>query len=300
MRKKRDYDNDGILKQRTKSERVVFAIVFALFAFYALSLIFPFLWLIVNSFKDGAEYAIGVSLRQPFSLPEKWLFSNYTYAISQMEYNGNTYLHMFFYSVVFSIIASLEGVFMSALTGYGFSKFQFKGKSVMYAVVIFSMTIPIIGTMGANFKLMSDLGIYNTPWYIVVANLGGFGFNFLVMYGYFKNLSWSYAEAVFVDGGGHFTAFFRIMLPQAAAPIGTLFIMAMITSWNDYMTYILYMPDYPTIAAGMYSIEQSLFRTGQVPIYFAALVLSIIPVLIVFALFSNTIMKNFTMGGLKG
>ena len=88
--------------------------------------------------------------------------------------------------------------------------------------------------------------------------------------------------------------------PTRIRILSALAITGFIGGWNDYMTYILYMPDYPTIAAGMYSIEQSLFRTGQVPIYFAALVLSISPVLIVFALFSNTIMKNFTMGGLKG
>ena len=128
----------------------------------------------------------------------------------------------------------------------------------------------------------------------------GFGFNFIVLYGFFANVSWSYAEAVFIDGGGHATVFFKIMLPQAFPPMMTLAIMSFIGCWNDYMTTLLYMPDYPTLASGIYKIQTTMKRDGHYPLYFAGLVIATIPVIVIYSLFSDMIMKNFTVGGLKG
>ena len=106
--------------------------------------------------------------------------------------------------------------------------------------------------------------------------------------------------ASFVDGGGHWTVFFKIMLPIAKVPILTLAVMSAIGSWNDYMTMLLYMPSYPTIASGLYLLSSTLPRLGNAPLYYAALVISVIPVLAIYATCSDMIMNNFTMGGLKG
>ena len=145
------------------------------------------------------------------------------------------------------------------------------------------------------------MGIYNTPQFPILTNCAGFGFNFLILYGFFSNLSWSYAEAVFIDGGGHFTVFTKIMLPQALPCIVTLFITSFITCWNDYQTLLLYMPDYPTLASGIYKIQLSIKRDGtKYPEYFAGLVIAVLPILVLFSVFSDTIMSNFTVGGLKG
>ena len=82
----------------------------------------------------------------------------------------------------------------------------------------------------------------------------------------------------------------------------TLCIMAFIGAWNDYMTMILYMPDFPTLASGLYVIEASLKRGdgGNYPVYYAALMISCIPIIVIFSVFSDIIMSNFTIGGLKG
>ena len=183
---------------------------------------------------------------------------------------------------------------------YALSKYRFRLNTPIYAAIIFSMTVPVVGTMGATFKLISDLGIYNTPFYVILTSFSGIGFNFLILYGVFKNISWNYAEAVFVDGGNHFTVFFKIMLPQAVTPMIALAIISAIGHWNDYMTPLLYLPDYPTVASGIYKIKLESASRGDTPSYFAGLVLSIVPVLIVYGCFSDMIMQNFNMGGLKG
>ena len=295
----------SILSKRGKGEKIVFAIVFVIFVLYAVSLIAPFLFLFINSLKGGLEYINDRNASASFALPDKWLFSNYVEAFTSMKMvdsmGNDIYLPtMLFNSLWYTFACVVCGVAASTLTGYCLAKYRFKLRGFFYGIAIFSMTIPIIGSTGASFRLMTILGIYNTPLFPFLNNFGGFGFNFLVMYGFFANLPWSYAEAVFIDGVGHGTAFFRVMLPQAWPPMLTLAIMAFIGAWNDYMTVLLYLPDYPTLASGIYRIQLSLTRGGNYPVYFAGLLVSTIPVIALYGGFSNTIMQNFTVGGLKG
>ena len=234
-------DESAILKKRSPREKVLFGFIFALFAIYALSLIFPFLYMFLNSLKDPYEYLLEQS---HLSMPKDWLFSNYWKAFTEMKIDdsaGNPIYFpvMFLNSVWYSVLCTASGVFASALTSYCVAKYRFKLRGVLYGIAIFSMTIPIVGNTGSFFKLIYQLGLYNSPLYPVVTAFGGFGFNFLVLYGFFRSIPWSYAEATFIDGGGHGTVFFRVMLPQAWPALLTLFIMSFIGAWNDYMTMIL-------------------------------------------------------------
>ncbi len=292
-----------VLTSRGMRERIVFIIAFILFAAYAISLITPILYLFINSFQSKLEYYNNLGEKgNAFSLPTVWKWQNYITALNGMyatdSFGKKIMLHEMFFNSMWYVAGSVSlGILGCCFTGYALAKYDFVGKKVIYGIIIFTMTIPIIGSTGASFKLMTELGIYNTPFMLVTA-FGGFGFNFLILYGFFKNLSWSYAEAVFIDGGGHFTVLFKVMLPMTKAPVFTLAVMATISAWNDYNTALLYMPDYPTVASGLYRIKQTF--TDDTPAYFAGLMMSMIPVIILFSCCSGTIMKNFTMGGLKG
>lgn len=305
-RRKKVTEEASILTKRDKGEKIVYAVAFVIFALYAISIIYALLYLMINSFQSAYTYTQNSVMgnANPFALPEVWHFENYAKAATisiRDSQNNEVYLYtMFFNSIWYCGIAVSGQVLMSSFTGYVISKYKFKAREFIYAIVIFSMTIPVVGTSGSMLKLVSDLGIYNTPFYVVAVSLGGLGFNFMIMYGFFKSVSWSYAEAVFLDGGGHFTAFFKVMLPQTKTLVVTLGIVAFITTWNDYMTPLLYIPDFPTVASGLYRIKESATRSGDMPYYFAGLMFSVIPVLAIYIAFSDTIMKNFSFGGLKG
>ena len=295
-----------ILNKRSKSEKILFGVVLTCFILYACSLILPFFFLITNSLKDGWEYFYDTLDRQAFKMPDKLIFENYISALLEMKTTNSLgenifLLEMLFNSLWFSACLVLSGVVASSITAYIVAKYRFAGRRIIDGIAIFSMTIPVIGTTAAMLKLQNALQIYNNPLLPIFLGFSGFGFNFLVLRGFFANLPWSYAESVFIDGGGHVTAFLKIMLPQAFPCILTLSLMAFIGTWNDYQTMLLYMPDYPTLASGLYKIELSVLReTEKYPIYYAGLMLSMVPVIILFAVFSDTIMTNFTVGGLKG
>ena len=272
----------AILYQRSKGEKVLYAIVFIIFLAYAVSLLFPLFWLLVNSLQDRTIYELNQMYGEGFAFPTSLHWENYSYAFTQLA-------------------CVLGGVLMSAFTGYALAKYRFKARGLMYGAIIFTMTVPTVGTTGAMFNLVYNvLHLYDSPLYVILKHLCGTGLNFLVMYGFFKNVSWSYAEAAFMDGAGHARVFFSIMLPMALPATVTLCILSGISAWNEYMDVLMYLPSFPTIASGMYGVSRTLPREGNSPAYFAALVISMIPVLVVFSCFSNVIMKNFAVGGLKG
>ncbi len=289
-----------LLTKRSGAQRAIFVIAFIVFAVYGVSLILPFLWMLMNSFKDGTEYAIDVVQANTLRLPDKWLFSNYTEVFSRIAYSDTTFLGMLGHSAYFIVVGGVLQMLFVAATGYVISKYKFKARGVIYAIAIFAMTLPIVGNMASGVKLRAQLGLYDNLFAVFfTAGAGCFGFEFLMVYAFFKAVSWDYAEAVFIDGGGHFTVFFRIMLPMAMPILTTLFILSAIAGWNDYTNPMLYFPSYPNVAMGLYMVSGELTR-GDMSMYYAALVITTLPVLILFACFADQIMKNYTIGGLKG
>lgn len=299
-KRKHKNDENHILTVRNRGEKVVFAIMFVVFVLYALSLIYPFVWLIVGSLKTATNYTLDMTQGRPFAFPSPWTFENYIYAFGKMDYRGTNFFGMFFNSLWQCLLSLFCSLAASGSVAYVLSRFRFRGRNLIYGVIIFTMTVPIIGNTGGMFKLTVDLGIYDTPLYTICTTFNAIGLAFMILYGFFSNISQSYAEAVYIDGGGEWTVFLKIMIPQAAPAFLTLAIVNFIGYWNDYQGPLLYLPSYPTIASGMYAIKSSLLKTGKDPIYFAGIVISIIPVLIIFSCFSDLIMKNMSVGGIKG
>jgi ABC-type glycerol-3-phosphate transport system permease component len=120
------------------------------------------------------------------------------------------------------------------------------------------------------------------------------------MYAFFKSIDWSYAESSFIDGGGHFVTFWLVMFPLAKGPVIALFILSLIGVWNDYLTPMLYLPKMPTVATGIYFYKEQMNYESNIPVYFAGVIMSMLPAVIIFAAFSRSIMNNVIIGGLKG
>ena len=130
---------------------------------------------------------------------------------------------------------------------------------------------------------------------------GGFGFNFFLLYGFFKSVSWSYAEAAKIDGASNFRVFLSIMLPQAKASLFAVGIITFIGNWNDYFTPFMYLRNHQTLAVGIYKLQKSFETKGSNwPIVFAEMVLATLPIIVIFAIFQKTIISNTVAGGLKG
>lgn len=298
-------DEPYVLRNRTKGSRILFACIFVVFAVYTCALIYPFIVLFINSLKGGLEYINDLNEKNILKLPVEALWTNFVEAFKSMSVMNSqgrsVYMfEMFVNSIWYALLRSLSAAMAAVLTAYALAKYEFKARGFLYGMAIFTLTIPIVGNTGSMLKLLNESGLYNTPWYVFIAGFGGFGFNFIVLYGFFQNVSWSYAEAAMIDGASHFRIFKDVMLPQAIPTLLTLIVVEFIAGWNDYTTVLLFLPDYPTLASGLYKIELSITRGGNYPIYFAGILVSMIPILLLFSCCSKTIMKNLSVGGLKG
>jgi ABC-type glycerol-3-phosphate transport system permease component len=142
--------------------------------------------------------------------------------------------------------------------------------------------------------------VYDTALLVFITAFNGFGMSLFILKSFFQGVSWEYAEAVFIDGGGHFTVFFKVMLPQAIPVALVFFINNFLAQYTDYMSKLLYMPSFVTIAVGLYYESMLLPRIGETPIYFAALFMSCIPILAIYIFLGKRMMTSMNIGGLKG
>lgn len=268
-------------------------IMFALFVLYAISLMFPFLWCLMNSFKEMQEFFYNVN-----GLPENWYFDNWKNSLTLSIDNNITIPQMYLNSVILTVGCTFFSMFSCSATAYVLTKFDFYGKSAIYTAAIVIMMIPTMGSMAAMYRLYNTIGLINTYTGIFITAMGGFGSGFLLLYGFYRNLSWTYAEAAQIDGAGHFRIYFGIMLPMAVPALTAVGILTGIGFWNDYFTVYMYAPGKANIAYGIQRISSE--AGADLPQVFAAMMLSVIPVLVVFACFQKTIMQNTAVGGVKG
>ena len=261
-----------------------------IFGIYALTLVFPFLYTLNNSFKSNGEFLTNV-----WSLPKNFNFDNYVEAFSE-----NNILGMFANTIFLTACGTFLSIMSASVMAYVLSKFKFFGSGLIYTLAILVMVIPNLGTVAATYKLMNNLHLLDSLPGLLLLYMGPFGSTFLLLYSFFKGISWSYAEAAKIDGAGNFTIFFRIMLPQAKAGIGAVAFMVMIGVYNDYYTPFLYLPSMYTLATGLQDLSNQAQTTGAYTQMFAAMVISIIPLLVLFGCCQKTIMENTVAGGLKG
>ena len=289
-------------KKRIKISKLISCIVLSI---YAISLLIPLVWAFFSALKDPIEYSTG-SMNELGELvngvnawPTRWLFSNFITAFTELEVENNNMFHMLFNSIWYAGGGSFLGVFVSSMSAYVVSKYVFPGSKAFYVTVIVTMMIPIVGSLPSAFRIYNTLGLVESPLFLL-GSAGGMGFSFLVLYAYFKNLSWTYAEAAFCDGASNFRVFFQIMLPQAFPSIAALFIVSFIGMWNDSQTPLIYLKTYPTLSSGIYVFQAKTSRQMNMPVLFAGILISMLPVVILFAAFQKYIMDMSIGGGLKG
>jgi len=289
-------------KKQPVSVKIIYVVFFVMFFVFAAIYIYPLLWAFINSLKSMKEYAT-----DSLSMPTEWLWRHYYEVFTEFQavpLSGGApfrYMDMLFNSLWMLVVKVFVNVASSMLLAYALARFRFPGSKFLYVLVIFANTIPIIGAGPAAYKLAMNLGMVNNPFTIWLMWAGGFDFAFIVLYGYFKGVSPSYSESAKIDGANNWTCFIKVILPQVTPCIAAIAITQATGVWNDYSTPMIYMRDYPNLAYGMYLFKDSSFLVkDSMPIYFAAAVISCLPVIILYSCSQNLILNNMTTGGLKG
>lgn len=293
---KKNIKENTILEKRNKIEKIVYVIMFFVMCFHALTLIFPPAWMFMSSLKGPLEFASG----DPFALPVKYRWGNFVESFKMLQVANTTFAGMIFNSIWYTVIKTVLVQMVTSIVAYTISRFKFRGRMIYYNYIIITMTLPLVGTGAASLKLWADLGMLDTPMFVIVSSLGISGGEFLVLYGFYKSVSTSYAEAAKIDGANAFYIYFHIIMPQAFPVLLTYTVMDAMTHWNDYNTMILYLPSYPTLASGLFEYQATAVRSANYPIYYAGLLISAIPSVILFSFTADKMMTSLSIGGLKG
>ena len=303
-RKKRDdirqakytHEHDVLFRRKGK-EKALFVVAFFILVIFVISFIFPFAWILMNSFKETSEFGLNM-----MGWPKNFTFDNFANAFKFKDSTtqNKTILEMLAMTILIAGVGTLVTVFTSTSAAYVVAKYKFFGRNIIFSVVIFSLIVPIVGSLPSQMQMMKNvLHLDGTVIGCIFIYSGGFGANFLLLYSFFRNLSWTYVEAARVDGANDFVIFFRIIVPMAKGPIIAISIIQLIGLWNDYQTPSIYLPKHPTLAVGLQFLFDKM-QTLSYPMMFATIIIAILPILILFTAFSKTIMENTSVGGLKG
>ncbi len=280
---------------RVPEHKKILTVFFVVFLIYTVALFFVFGWILLNSFKTKEEYIMGM-----WALPKSFNLKNYVDSWSYEVGGTYTVAAMFQNSLMICLLMPTIGCIITSTVAYILAKFDFKGKSLVYFIHILPMMFSLAGTQGSTYRLVDSMNLIDNIWGLAVMGCGAGGMNFLILYGTYKNISNTYIEAAQLDGAREVTIYLRIMLPQALGIIGTLWMFGFINTWNDYATIKLFLPSLPTIAVGLEYIRYDFIKLNDYPMYYAALVLSLLPIIILFMCFQEQIMKLSLGGGIKG
>lgn len=288
---------------------VIFTVLVAvIMIIYCISLLFPLVWLIINSFKGYMEYYTVSS----FAFPQQLNFENYANVFDKLIYtvikDGGrlTYdiFDMFFYSAYNAGLTALYSVVTIVFTAYVIGRFKdFWLCKLLFSIGLIWMLLPAVSDGGAGLLFRKRLGLYDnlTLWILFSGGCIFTGQWFFVTVGYFRNLGKEYADAAYIDGAGEMTILWHIMLPIAYPMMILIFFISFTGSWNDYGIFLYYMPSYANLALGIYNFQFNAGLMGAtVPEVLAGFVIVCVPVVILYLVTHKFIISNMNIGGLKG
>ena len=234
--------------------------------------------------------------RNPYSLvPESWQWGNFAEALSSMPfglYLGNT---------LFLCVGCVIGTTLSsALAAYGLSRIRWRGSKVLFALVIATMLLPWHITMIPRFVLLSQLGLYNSLWAIVLPTFLGDAFFIFLLRQFFLGIPEELLEAARLDGLGHWGVFSRIMVPLSLPALATVALFKFIETWNDFGGPLLYLndPEKFPLAYGLDRFVSS--YSDQTHLLLAAATLFSLPIITLFFLAQKTFIRGISTGEIKG
>lgn len=292
---------DRLKKRKSPSQKIVFLFAFILMSVYALLILFFFVYGILISIK-GSQLDVNNDIisKTLFSFPKNFSLRNYLSCFTDWKkYTGFSYITMVWNSCWRTFTSAFLSWISTALVCYVLVHYKSKFTEFLYFVGLIVSMLPLYGGQGATYRLYKNLHLMNSPM-INICSITLYGAYFFYMYAFWKSISHSYMEAASIDGADDYQILFRVMLPQVLPSITALFVMQFITAWNDYESTAVYMTKFPNLSYGIYVLSERSTYIGIVPMYFAGVVLALLPVLILFLIFQNSIMEKVYLGGLKG
>ncbi|WP_375406314.1 carbohydrate ABC transporter permease [uncultured Amnibacterium sp.] len=273
-------------------ERVTGGISQAVLIVCSVVVVLPFLWTIMSSFKTTTQV-----LNSPFSLPDRLHFENYVNAWTKAG------IGTFFVNTLLVVGGALVlTMVMGSMCAYFLARFRFIGNRAIYLLMVAGLTFPIFLAIVPLFFILKSLGLLGTlPGLAITYSAFALPFTVFFMVPFFRALPPSITEAAAIDGAGEWRTFFQVMVPMARPAISTLAILNFVGLWNQFLLPVALNPDQKkyVLTQGMAAFAGTAGYSIDFGALFAAVVMTIVPVLIVYLVFQRALSGSVVIGSDK-
>ncbi len=261
--------------------------------------LFPFFWTVSTSLKKAVE----LIAYPPTLLPDQLMWENYTRIWNVGM--GISFAQFFVNSSIVTGLALIGQVLTALLVGYGFARFRFPGRNVLFAVLLSTMILPPHVTIIPLFVLFRQLHWIDTFLPLIVPSFfGGGAFTIFLIRQFIMTLPRELDEAALIDGAGRIGILWRIILPNSGPVLATAAIFGFIGHWNQFLEPLIFLNSARkyTVPLGLWFLRQQEGVAGlpQDNLLMAASVLATLPIVIVFFLAQKYFVRGIAMSGLKG
>ncbi|MBC8355366.1 MAG: carbohydrate ABC transporter permease [Planctomycetes bacterium] len=273
------------------SRRKPHLLAYALLVVTAIVFAFPLMWMVLSSLKPSTQL-----VEDPYAfLPREWRWSNYVEAVQAMPYVR--YLR----NTLLLAGGSVLGTVLScSLVAYGFARVRWRGRNMLFGILMATMLLPWHVTMIPRFLLLRELGLYNSLSALIVPTFLGDAFFIFLLRQFFLTIPEELSEAGRLDGLGEWGIFSRIIMPLSFPALTTVALFQFIASWNDFSGPLLYLSD-PDKFPLAYGLEQFVSSyADQTHLLLAAATLFTLPIVVIFFFTQRTFLQGIATTGLKG
>jgi multiple sugar transport system permease protein len=273
-------------------------LIYAAYWIAAIFFILPFVWAISGSLKNGYQ----IQQFPPVWIPDPILWQNYVEiweVVPLARFMWNT--------VVIAALALFGQLLTSSMVAYGFARFRFPGRDMLFLLVLSSLMLPVHVTLIPRFVMFFKLQWVNTILPLVVpAYFGGSAFSIFLLRQFFRNIPLEMDEAARIDGAGYWRIFLQILLPLSRPAILALLILGFLAEWEDFLQPLIYLQSTEklTVSVGLRflatQISSDISGEPTTHLLMAASVVASIPPILVYILAQRQLVQGLILTGSKG
>jgi multiple sugar transport system permease protein len=266
-------------------------ILHVLLAIGAFVMVFPFIWMILTSFKDISQ----AFLIPPKWIPDPWVWENYPNSLAALPF-GRAYFNSFYITLI--VVACT--LITASMAAYAFAKIEFPGREILFLLFLATMMVPGQVTIIPLFLIMKQLGWVDSHLALIVPGALFNAFAVFLLRQFIRGIPKEMEEAATIDGCNRWRIYWQIILPLLVPAMAALGIFLFLGSWNDFFRPLIFLnsPDLFTVPLmlnqfrGQYTVDWTLLMAGSA--------IAVIPVLVVYIILQRRIIEGITLTGLTG